>query len=350
MSVFEHPEYAGHERVVFWHDHGVGLRAITAIHSLRGGLSGGGIRCYPYRTSGDALTDVLRLSRAMTYKMVLTGLPIGGGKTVVIGDPATEKTPALLHALGRCVHSLGGQYLCAPDVGTSSADMAVIREVTPHVTGLPGAGGNTAIPTARGVLRGIEAAVRFRLGRDTFRGLTVAVQGVGAVGGLLCRHLHEAGAHLILADVDRATADALAAELGADVVGTDEILFAAADVVAPCALGAILDDDSIPRIRAGIVCGGANNQLKEPRHGQALHDRGILFAPDYVVNAGGTLGGAAQAGMFSADQLESRIAGIYDTTLRIFELAAKRQIPPDAAAQSLAEEVLAQGNRDPAFS
>ncbi|HEX9164612.1 MAG TPA: Glu/Leu/Phe/Val dehydrogenase dimerization domain-containing protein [Gemmatimonadales bacterium] len=345
MSVFEHPEYAGHERVVFWHDQGVGLRAITAIHRLRGGLSGGGIRFYPYRSSADALTDVLRLSRAMSYKMALTGLPLGGGKTVVIGDPATEKTPALLHALGRWVDSLGGQYLCAPDVGTSSADMAVIREVTPHVTGLPGAGGNTAIPTARGLLRGIEAAVRFRLGRDSLRGLTIAVQGVGAVGSLLCRHLHEAGARLILADVDRAAADALAAELGADVVGTDEILFAKADVVAPCALGAILDDDSVPRIRAAIVCGGANNQLKEPRHGRLLHERGILFAPDYVVNCGGTLGGAAQAGMFSADQLESRLARIYDTALRVFEIAATRNLPPDAAAQSLAEELLAEPHR-----
>ena len=342
MSVFEHPEYAGHERVVFWHDHGTGLRAITAIHCVRGGLSGGGIRFYPYQTSAHALTDVLRLSRAMSYKMALTGLPLGGGKTVVIGDPAVDKTPALLHALARCIHSLGGQYICAPDVGTTSADMAVIREVTPYVTGLPGGGGNTAIPTARGVFRGIEAAVRFRLGRDSLRGLTIAVQGVGAVGSLLCRHLHGAGAQLIVADTDRAAADAMAAELGARVVATDEILFVDADVVAPCALGAILDDDSIPRIRAGIVCGGANNQLKEPRHGQALHERGILFAPDYVVNSGGTLGGTAQAGLLPAEQLESRIAGIYDTALRIFELAAARHVPPDAAAQSLAEEVLAQ--------
>jgi leucine dehydrogenase len=346
MSVFEHPEYAGHERVTFWHDHGVGLRAITAIHCLRGGRSGGGIRFYPYQTSADALTDVLRLSRAMSYKMALTGLPLGGGKTVVIGDPAKEKTPALLHALAQGVHSLGGQYLCAPDVGTTSADMAVIREVTPYVTGLPGDGGNTAIPTARGVFRGIEAAVRFRLGRDTLSGLTIAVQGVGAVGSRLCQHLHEAGAQLILADADRAAADRIAAALGGRVVGTDEILFVEADVVAPCALGAILNDDSIPRIRAGIVCGGANNQLAEPRHGLLLHERGILFAPDYVVNCGGTLGGAAQAGLLTPEQFESRIAGIYDTTLRVFEIAATQQVPPDAAAQSLAEALLEQEHTD----
>jgi leucine dehydrogenase len=342
MSVFEHPEYAGHERVTFFRDHRVGLRAITAIHCLRGGRSGGGIRFYPYQTSADALTDVLRLSRAMSYKMVLTGLPLGGGKTVVIGDPARDKTPALLHALAQCIHGLGGQYLCAPDVGTTSADMAVIREVTPYVTGLPGDGGNTAIPTARGVFRGIEAAVRFRLGRDSLSGLTIAVQGVGAVGSRLCQHLHEAGAQLILADANRAAADSIAAELGARVVGTDEILFVEADVVAPCALGAILDDDSIPRIKGGIVCGGANNQLAEPRHGLLLHERGILFAPDYVVNAGGTLGGAAQAGLLTPEQFESKLAQIYDTALRIFEIAATQHIPPDAAAQSLAEALLKQ--------
>jgi leucine dehydrogenase len=341
LSVFEHPEYAGHERVTFFHDRETGLRAITALHRVRGGRSGGGIRFYPYRTSADALTDVLRLSRAMSYKMALTGLPLGGGKTVVIGDPARDKTPALLRALGRCVHGLGGEYLCAPDVGTSSEDMAVIREITPHVTGLPGGGGNTAIPTALGVLRGIEAAVRFRLGRSDLRGLTVAVQGVGAVGGLLCRHLHDAGATLVVADVDAAAAATVAAECEARVVGTAEILFVEADVVAPCALGAVLDDASIPRIRAGIVCGGANNQLRSPEHARLLHDRGVLFAPDYLVNSGGTLGGAGQAGLLTPEQVEAGIDRIYDTTLRIFEIAAARNIPPDAAAQELAEEILA---------
>jgi leucine dehydrogenase len=345
MSIFEHPEYAGHERVTFFHDRATGLRAITAIHRVRGGLSGGGVRFYPYRTSTDALTDVLRLSRAMSYKMALAGLPLGGGKTVVIGDPAREKTPALLHALGRCIHSLGGQYICGPDVGTSSADMAAIREVTPYVTGLPGDGGNTAIPTARGVLHGIEAAVRFRLGRDNLRGLTVAVQGVGAVGGLLCRHLHDAGAQLVIADADGAAAAMIAAECGARVVGTEEILFVDADVVAPCALGAILDDHTIPRIRAGIVCGAANNQLRAPLHARLLHDRGILFAPDYVVNSGGTLGGVGQAGLLPPEQVEAGIARIYDTTLRVFEIAAARRIPPDAAAEALAEEVLAGGDQ-----
>jgi len=343
MAIFEHQEYSDHERVTFFHDLDTSLFAINAIHRLRNGKSGGGIRFFPYKDSAAAVLDVLRLSRAMSYKMVLSGLPVGGGKTVVIGEPAKDKTPDLLHALGRCIDNLDGQYICGPDVGTNSADMAVIREVTPHVVGLPGEGRDTSTPTARGVFHGIQAAANFRLGRDNLRGLTVAVQGVGAVGSVLCSYLRDVGAQLIIADVKQEAVESAARELDAKVVDPDEILFVEADVIAPCAMGAVLNDESIPKIKAVIVCGGANNQLAAPRHGQLLKEIGILFAPDYVVNSGGALSGITQAGLIAPEQFETKLSQIYDTTLRIFEIATAQNVSTDEAAQSLAEELLAKG-------
>ena len=340
MSVYEHPEFRDHERVVFFRDADTELRVIIAIHRSRGGVAGGGTRFKLYARGADAVADVLRLSRAMTYKMVFTGMPFGGAKAVILGDPKRDKTRETLHAYARCVASLGGQYVCAPDVGTTAEDMAVIHEVTPHVTGLPERGGDTAAPTSVGLMAGLRATLHFATGRDDLAGMTVAVQGVGGVGGHLCRALHAAGVRLRIADIDRDAVERLAAETGAEILDPAEILFADADVLAPCALGAVLDDETVPRVRAPIICGGANNQLAATRHAAALKARGILFVPDYVVNAGGTLGGCAQAGLLDEAQLEAALRRIGETTTRILNLAAERDIAPADAAEELAEQTL----------
>jgi leucine dehydrogenase len=339
-SVFDHDEYRAHQQVASFSDEASGLRTITAIHRIRGGSSGGGIRFYPYASGAEALTDVLRLSRAMTYKMVLGGVPVGGTKSVVLGDPKTEKTQERLRAFGRIVDGLGGRYICAPDVGTDSDDMAVIGEQTRFVTGLPGSGDNTSVPTARGVFEGIGAAVRFGYAREDLKGVRVAVQGLGGVGSRLCAHLREAGAELVVSDIDEAAVRRVVAEIGAEAVDPSEILFAGADVLAPCALGAVLDERTIPRLRAGIVCGGANNQLAKSWHATLLKERGILFAPDYVVNAGGALGGAAQASLITEEQLRASLGAIGETLVRIFRMARERDVSTEEAASSLAEEKL----------
>lgn len=340
MSIFEHAEYSGHECVTFFRDEATGLVAINAMHRLINGRCGGGIRYYPYASSEAALTDVLRLSRAMTYKSILAGIAFGGGKSVIIGNPATDKTKGLLHAMGRFIDGFQGQYVAGPDVGTTAEDMATIFEVTPYAAGHRQ--GNTSVPTALGVFRGLQAAVLFKLGKEDLTGLTVAVQGVGGVGAQLCRHLHQAGAKLIVADVDETAVSSIMAETGATSVPVAEILFVEADVVAPCALGGILNDETVGRLKTAVICGGANNQLAEPRHSDILKQRGILFAPDYVVNSGGLIHGVTEVGMLTAEQYEAKLDGIYDTTLSVFELAAAQNVAPEDAAERFAEEKLAQ--------
>jgi leucine dehydrogenase len=344
-SIFEHTEYRSHQQVMFFSDEASGLRAIVAIHRLRGGSSGGGIRFYPYASSADALTDVLRLSRAMTYKMVLSGVPVGGAKSVILGAPKIEKTQERLRTFGRIVDGLGGRYICAPDVGTNSQDMAVIGQQTRFVTGLPGSGGNTSVPTARGVFEGVRAAVHFNYARENLEGVRVAVQGLGGVGSRLCAHLRDAGAELVVSDIDEAAVRRVVAETEAEAVAPSEILFVDADVLAPCALGAVLDEQTIPKLRTGIVCGGANNQLAKSWHATLLKERGILFAPDYVVNAGGALGGTAQAGLITQEQLETSLGAIGDTLIRVFRIAQERDITTEEAASSLAEEKLLEEER-----
>jgi leucine dehydrogenase len=337
---FEHPEYRDHEELHFLRDATTGLRAIIAIHRTLGGRSGGGVRFYPYASSADALTDVLRLSRAMTYKCVLTGLPIGGGKSVILGDPRTQKTPALLRAFGREVERLDGRYTCAPDVGTNPDDMHVIREVTSYVTGEDE--GGTAPPTALTVLEGMKACVKHALGRDDLAGLTVAVQGVGGVGGHLCGHLHDAGARLIVADINADAVAKVVDSCAATAVAPDAILSAECDILAPCALGAVLNDRSVPAIRARIVCGGANNQLAGAQHADMLHERGIVFAPDYVVNVGGLLGGAAEIGVLDEAQLRAAIARVRTTMTMVLTTAEERGVTTSAAAEQLAEDKLSE--------
>jgi len=338
MSVFAHAEFDGHEQIVHAFDADTGLRAIIAVHNTARGPAVGGCRMWPYTDEAAALTDVLRLSRGMTYKSALAELPFGGGKSVIIGNPARDKTPELFEAFGRAVEQLGGRYIAAEDVGTSPADITHARRVTRHVAGLPDGSGDPSPVTAYGVFMGMKAAVRHRLGKSDFRGLTVAVQGLGHVGSELCRLLHESGAKLLVADISAERVAAVCAAFDAQAVPADRIHTADVDIFAPCALGGGLNDDTIPQIRAGIIAGAANNQLAEPRHAEVLRGRGVLYPPDYVVNAGGIINILYEKPGYDADAAFAHVARIHDTTLEILARADRAGITTAAAADHLAEE------------
>jgi len=292
-AVWDLPDFDAHEGVHFFSDSASGLRAVIAIHSTHLGPAAGGTRFWHYADANDAVTDALRLSRGMSFKNAMAGLPVGGGKGVILADPARTKTPEMLAAFGRAIDSLGGRYITAEDVGMGEADLVAIGKETRHVSGLPvgegHAGGDPGPSTAMGVFLGVKAAIRQALGKDSAQGVHVAIQGVGSVGGGLARLLAAEGAKLILADIDAARAAALAAELGGSAVDAAEILSVDADVVSPCALGAVLTAESIAKLNTPVVAGGANNQLATPEDGDRLHARGILYAPDYVINAGGII-------------------------------------------------------------
>jgi leucine dehydrogenase len=292
-AVWDLPDFDAHEGVHFFSDPATGLRAVIAIHSTHLGPAAGGTRFWHYADTNDAVTDALRLSRGMSFKNAMAGLPVGGGKGVILADTARTKTPELLAAFGRAIESLGGRYVTAEDVGMGDADMVAIARETRHVSGLPVgqglAGGDPGPSTAMGVFLGVKAAIKRALGKDSARGVHVAIQGVGSVGGGLARLLAGEGAKLTLADVDQARASRLAGELGGSVADAADILSIEADVVSPCALGAILTADSIAQLRTPVIAGGANNQLATPEDGDHLHARGILYAPDYVINAGGII-------------------------------------------------------------
>ncbi len=338
MTVFSSPDFDTHEAVVFHNDADTGLKAIVAIHNTNLGPALGGCRMWPYETEADAVADVLRLSKGMTYKAAVSGLDYGGGKAVIIGDPKTDKTPALLRAMGRFVHSLGGRYRTAEDVGTTVEDMDVLRRETVYAHGFSDGTGNPSPATAFGVFRGIEAAVMHRHGKEGVAGFSVAVQGLGNVGYVLSRYLTENGAQLIVTDVDAARIERVVGDFGARAVGPDEIFEAEADVFAPCALGAVINDRTASRLTAGIVAGAANNQLAEPRHGLVLNERGILYAPDYVINAGGLIDITNEGPDYTAEKALSQVAGIYDTLTAVFERARRSGRPPEEIADSMAEE------------
>ncbi len=287
--MFSNPDYDGHEALLFAQDKASGLRALIAIHDTTLGPAFGGCRMYPYASEQDAITDVLRLSRGMTYKAAICELPYGGGKSVIIADPRRDKTPALLHAMGRIIEGLGGRYITADDVGTTLADLVVIREVTRHTAGATTAAQQALPATAFGVFEALRAAAEVCLGRSDLEGLRVAVQGLGNVGMPLCQYLWAAGAVLVVSDLDANRCAQAAASYGATVVAPEEIPFQNADVFAPAALGGVLNDATIPWLRCRVVCGGANNQLSEVRHDTALAVRGIVFVPDYLANAGGVI-------------------------------------------------------------
>jgi len=348
--VFNHADFDGHERVVFCTDPDTDLKAIIAIHDTRRGPALGGCRMWPYANAEQAVRDVLRLSRGMTYKAVMAGLELGGGKSVIIGDPRTEKSEALLRAMGRFVDSLDGGYIVAEDSGTSVADMKVIAAETAHVAGVsdkPALGGGTrsgdpSPSTAYGVFVGLKAAVRHRLGRYDLDGVRVAIQGTGSVGTHLARLLHGAGARLYLADLRAERARALAEELGARAVDGDAVFDLDVDVFAPCALGAVLNDETVPRLRAAVVAGAANNQLDAGRHGEALRERGILYAPDYVINAGGLIDVAYERSGIArdGDRLRRHIDGIAGTLMEIFVQADAEGLPTGVVADRLARHRL----------
>jgi leucine dehydrogenase len=339
MDIFCHPEFDGHEQVVFGHDAASGLRAIIAIHNTHLGPALGGCRMWPYASEAEALTDVLRLARGMTYKSALAGLPFGGGKAVILGDPRKDKSEALFLAMGRFVDSLGGRYVTAEDVGVSVDDVDTIARVTRHVAGTrAGGAGDPSPSTAYGVLVGIRAAVAHKLGRNSLDGVRVAVQGVGHVGYHLCQFLHEAGARLTVADIDGSAVERVADELGAAPVATDAITGVAGEVFAPCAMGAVINDESLARLQNPIVAGSANNQLAEPRHGVELMRRGVLYAPDYVINAGGVINISHEGPDYDKQAAVEHVGRIHDNLREIFSRAEAAGIPTSEAADRLAEE------------
>ncbi len=338
MSVFSRKDFDDHEQVVFCSDEASGLRAIIAIHNTSRGPALGGCRMWPYESDDAALTDALRLSRGMTYKSALADLPYGGGKAVIIGDPARDKTQALWRAFGRFVDSLGGRYVTAEDVGTRPDDLEVVRQTTRHVAGIAeGGAGDPSPATAYGVFVGIRAAMRERLEGTDMAGLRVAIQGLGNVGYGLARRLHEAGAELFVTDIDDLAVGRAVRELGATAVVPDQIYDQAVDVFSPCALGAIVNDETLPRLRASVVAGSANNQLAEERHGAALQQRKILYAPDYVINAGGVIWVSHESRNFDGKAASAHVGRIEKTLGEIFACARKEGVTPAEAADRIAE-------------
>ncbi|HYO45325.1 MAG TPA: Glu/Leu/Phe/Val dehydrogenase dimerization domain-containing protein [Gemmatimonadota bacterium] len=345
MTVFGAPEYAGHELVLHGSDPAVGLRAIIAIHDTSLGPAVGGCRMWPYESDEAALRDVLRLSRAMTYKCALAGLPFGGGKSVILGDPRADKSDSLLERFGRLVDLLGGIYRVGEDVGIGSADVEVMARATRHVAGIrqgEHASGDPSPFTARGVLVGMRIAVHHQLGRRDLKGLRIAVQGVGSVGAELCRLLHTEGATLVVADRDPQRARYATESWGAETVPPEAIWEAPVDVFAPCALGAVLDDRTIPRLRASVVAGAANDQLAENRHGDELRRRQILYAPDYVINAGGVINGSGEIlGHYDPAEAWRRVERIGPRLEEILRLSDLEGVAPNRVADAMAEKILA---------
>jgi leucine dehydrogenase len=345
VNVLDHPDFDSHETIHFVTDRSSGLRALIGIHSTMLGPAAGGCRMLPYTSAHAALTDVLRLSRGMSYKNAIAGLPMGGGKAVIIGDFLTDKKESLLDSYARAVTSLGGRYVTAEDVGITVRDIAWIAKSCPYVTGLhettTHGGGDPAPKTAHGVHLGIRAAVQFALQRGRLRGLKVGIQGVGAVGMALAERLHSEGAILFVADRSAERAAHAAGRFNATVLDQDGILEAPVDILAPCALGAILNDGTIARLRASIICGAANNQLATSADGERLRTRGILYAPDYVVNAGGIISVSAEYLKHqSAAETTAQIERIPETLTRIFERAAAEKRSTSEVADELARSIL----------
>ena len=341
---------AGHEQVVFCQDPPTGLRAIIAIYSTRLGPALGGTRFYPYPSEDAALADVLNLSRAMAYKNALAGLDLGGGKAVIIGDPARLKSEALLRAYGRFVQSLNGRYVTACDVGTYSEDMDIVARECRHVTGRTVAGGgagDSSVLTAFGVFQGMRAAAEHVWGTTSLAGRRVAVEGVGKVGRRLVGHLMEAGARVVICDVAAEAVERVRAEHPSVAVAAsrEELTSGAMDVYSPCALGGSIDDGTVATLTAKIICGGANNQLAHPGIEKQLADRNIVYAPDYLVNAGGVIQVADEFAGFSFERAQARAARIYDTTRKILALAGEEGVPPAVAADRLAERRMSEVGR-----
>jgi leucine dehydrogenase len=339
------PDFDAHEELQFVTDDKCGLRAIIAVHSTHLGPAAGGARFWHYAKPEDALTDALRLSRGMSYKNAMAGLPLGGGKSVILADEGRTKTPDMLHAFGKAVDHLGGRYVTAEDVGMSVADMIEIARVTKYVAGLPAegrdVGGDPGPHTSLGVFLGIKAAVKHALGKDSVAGLHIALQGAGSVATGVALHAAAEGAKLSIADVDQAKAQKLAEAANGTVVAADELLSLEADVLSPCALGAIFTEQSIATLRVPIVAGGANNQLATPEDGRRLHQRGILYAPDYVTNSGGIINVCTEyLADGDASLVRQRIEGIPDRLEQVWSESKASGRDPAAVADAMAQKLI----------
>ncbi len=343
MTVFNHEAFDAHEQVVFCNDEETGLRAIICIHNTALGPSVGGTRMWHYESDEEALTDALRLSRGMTYKNAMAGLNFGGGKAVIIGDSKTMKSDALFKAYGRFLQSLSGRYITAEDVGITTADMAIVNTETEFVAGLEGKSGDPSPVTAYGVYRGMKAAVKHKLNKESLKGLKVSVQGVGHVGYYLCKHLFEEGAELFVTDIDEESLNRVVEEFGAKAVGIDEIYDQDVDIYAPCALGATINDETIDRLLCTVIAGAANNQLAENRHGQELMDRGILYAPDYIINAGGIINISFEEN-YQREQAYAKVDEIYTTLIEVFETAGREGSTTNEVADELARARIASAH------
>ena len=346
MSVFSHPEFDQHEQVNYFHDAKTGLKAIVAVHNSNRGPALGGCRMWNYASDEEALRDVLRLSKGMTYKSALANLDLGGGKSVIIGDARAHKTEALLEMMGRCLESLSGRYIAAEDSGTSVPDLQIMGRHTQYVagvterTGIDGqlSNGDPSPATAYGTFIGLKAAVKHKLGRDDLTGLKVAIQGVGNVGYRLAEHLHVAGAKLYVTDIHQEQVDKAVSKLNATAVSATDILSLDVDILAPCALGAILNDQTIPTIKAQVIAGASNNQLESARHDMMLKERGILYAPDFAINAGGIIDIFYERVGHTPAKVTAHIETIAETLAEIFIRSDESGLATGAIANQLAEE------------
>lgn len=344
MDIFSNMERYDYEQLVFCQDENSGLKAIIAIHDTTLGPALGGTRMWTYDTEEEAIEDALRLARGMTYKNAAAGLNLGGGKAVVIGDPAKDKSPEMFRALGRYIQSLNGRYISAEDVGTTEEDMNLIHMETDFVTGTSpedGSSGNPSPMTAYGIYTGMKAAVKEAFGSDSLEGKTVAVQGAGNVAYRLSWHLHEEGAHLIVTDINEDALQRIVDDFGARAVAPEEIYDVDCDVYSPCALGATLNADTIPRLKAKVIAGSANNQLKSDEHGDMLHKKGIIYTPDYVLNAGGVINVADELEGYNKERALRNIDTIYHNLGKIFAISKQDDIPTHIAADRMAEQRIA---------
>ncbi|TAH63465.1 MAG: Glu/Leu/Phe/Val dehydrogenase [Gottschalkiaceae bacterium] len=338
MKIFDYLEKYDYEQLVFCQDRNTGLKAIIGIHDTTLGPALGGTRFWNYESEEDAIIDVLRLARGMTYKSAAAGLNLGGGKAVIIGDPEKLKSEELLRTFGRYVEGLAGRYITAEDMNIGTQDVAYINDETDYVVGLEGKSGNPSPVTAFGVFRGILAAANEVFGSDDLTGKVVAVQGVGSVGYHVCKHLHESGAILYVTDIKKANIERVVNDFGATAVAPDEIHKIQCDIYAPCAMGAVINDFTVDQLKCRIVAGAANNQLAEEKHGDMLKEKGILYIPDYVINAGGVINVYEELQGYNRERAMNRAANIYNVVKKVIEISKRDNISTSKAADRMAEE------------
>lgn len=341
MEIFRYMERYDYEQLVFCQDKQSGLKGIIAIHDTTLGPALGGTRMWTYESEKAAIEDALRLSRGMTYKNAAAGLNLGGGKAVIIGDPRKNKSEELFRAFGRYIQGLNGRYITAEDVGTTVGDMDIIHEETEYVTGISpafGSSGNPSPVTAYGVYKGMKAAVKAAFGTDSLAGKVIAVQGVGNVAYNLCKYLHQEGASLIVTDINKAAVRMAVESFGAKAVEPEEIYGVDCDIFSPCALGAVINDQTIPQLKAKVIAGAANNQLKESLHGDLIHEMGIIYAPDYVINAGGVINVADELYGYNRERAMKKVEQIYDNLEKVINISIRDGIPAYLAADRMAEE------------